>query len=526
MEEEQKQQALQRRASTRLLKSSPELALDEHTDGFATQIEINNEEEEQPEISNQHVQHQEALVLPQLSSARSDKSQKQETVENEEKTPRIARQSDETDTKRNTSRTEKRFEQEETLSLPIIEPRLNLENELSARDATKFEANVNENVLNKQDVTSIKKKAVDPSINNEAYKEQEIPQEEVEKDKKTNVMNRKSGKENTTLTTNSGKANVNPNTPINLQSLQPKLSRKPYSNSLPSFLPNIDAQKNRFPNRKNFFNRRIFLKFVTTKIEKENEFYSIYNPEAQKKQRPIAKASNSQSHFQPQRQKQQYKQHQLSSIRERSKTKATKLPSKQTNAEAYEKEQELLHKVEKNHPTPCSLRAVSQTEKRPMNETSTTKKVQQSKTSKTALNYYSKAQNDIDTMPFDLNTYKRNYFKPSKPKVSTNNKQQRAVIDLNATLEKSKLQSHFLSASSTQNLPDLNLNNLWPNSRMYKVSLKGNPWVNSFKAKILANELNSTFRLINYNYPSLSSPDHKAIPSNFITVARKQEYNI
>jgi hypothetical protein len=129
-------------------------------------------------------------------------------------------------------------------------------------------------------------------------------------------------------------------------------------------------------------------------------------------------------------------------------------------------------------------------------------------------------------MPFDLNTYKRNYFKPSKPKVALNSKQQRGVIDLNATLDKSKLQSHFLFTTSTHNLPDLNLNNLWPNSRMYKVSLKGNPWVNSFKAKILANELNSTFRLINYNYPNLSSPEQKVIPNNFITVARRQEYNV
>lgn len=70
------------------------------------------------------------------------------------------------------------------------------------------------------------------------------------------------------------------------------------------------------------------------------------------------------------------------------------------------------------------------------------------------------------------------------------------IVDLNVISSTSKLSGHYLSYAEQgkSRLADLNLNELWPASTMYKVSIKENPWVTSFKAKSQANEINSSFR--------------------------------
>ena len=67
------------------------------------------------------------------------------------------------------------------------------------------------------------------------------------------------------------------------------------------------------------------------------------------------------------------------------------------------------------------------------------------------------------------------------------------VVDINVISNSSKLSGHYLYETK-QRLSDLNLNEIWPASKMYKVTIKANPWVNSFKAKTIANEINSNFR--------------------------------
>ncbi len=74
--------------------------------------------------------------------------------------------------------------------------------------------------------------------------------------------------------------------------------------------------------------------------------------------------------------------------------------------------------------------------------------------------------------------------------------QSKNVVDLNFLGNKSRLASHYLY-QSTRHLSELNLYDLWPASRMVKFSIKANPWVNSFKARTFANEVNSNFRFIN-----------------------------
>lgn len=67
------------------------------------------------------------------------------------------------------------------------------------------------------------------------------------------------------------------------------------------------------------------------------------------------------------------------------------------------------------------------------------------------------------------------------------------IVDINVISTSSKLAGHYLYESK-QRLGDLNLNDVWPASNMYKVTIKENPWVNSFKAKTQANEINNNFR--------------------------------
>ncbi len=67
------------------------------------------------------------------------------------------------------------------------------------------------------------------------------------------------------------------------------------------------------------------------------------------------------------------------------------------------------------------------------------------------------------------------------------------IVDINLISSSSKLAGHYLYESK-QRLSDLNLTDVWPSSSMYKVTIKDNPWVSSFKAKHQAHEINSTFR--------------------------------
>ena len=94
------------------------------------------------------------------------------------------------------------------------------------------------------------------------------------------------------------------------------------------------------------------------------------------------------------------------------------------------------------------------------------------------------------------------------------------IVDINVISSSSKLSGHYLY-DAKQRLADLNLNEVWPTSSMYRVTIKENPWVSSFKAKSQANEINSNFRdtfdsNLTYSRLNASSPlKNKTFPNNF-----------
>lgn len=93
------------------------------------------------------------------------------------------------------------------------------------------------------------------------------------------------------------------------------------------------------------------------------------------------------------------------------------------------------------------------------------------------------------------------------------------IVDINVISNSSKLSGHYLY-DGKQRLADLNLNEVWPTSSMYRVTIKENPWVSSFKAKSQANEINSNFRdtfdsNLTFSRLNSNSPMKKTFPNNF-----------
>ena len=68
------------------------------------------------------------------------------------------------------------------------------------------------------------------------------------------------------------------------------------------------------------------------------------------------------------------------------------------------------------------------------------------------------------------------------------------IIDLNQLNNDSKLASHYLAYQSASHLSELKLHDVWPSSKMYKVTIKSNPWVDKYKSISYAHEVNDSFR--------------------------------
>jgi hypothetical protein len=258
---------------------------------------------------------------------------------------------------------------------------------------------------------------------------------------------------------------------------------------------------NNFPNRNNFFNKRIYIKYLTNRLEKENEFASILNQNTNSKSSIWSKSTRSNLH------------HQAS------------LNNTQTNLNNIKIPKRLLYsELNKHNVTPITnLTSTNQLKSNKLydnqsiqlNDCSTTtslinfNKMTINKTAKSKSNKVSSSNLNKDDSISENNT-----------DISVNEKSLKAndssmqtilnknVVDLNFLGNKSRLASHYLYQSKRQ-LSELNLHDIWPGSCMYKFSIKANPWVSSFKARTFANEVNSNFRILNQSiHPNMNSNHH------------------
>lgn len=234
-------------------------------------------------------------------------------------------------------------------------------------------------------------------------------------------------------------------------------------------LPSIESEKNKFPNRRNFFNRRIYIKYLTNKIEKENEYLSMLR-------------SNTQSRSS----KSAYKPARLNKLNYSANTATS-------NSTKYEKQVFLdLKKVTSPPPSRLGKNGLkNQNEKteflseRKLN--SSFNKILKKKASTTAEENKPKAATSSSSgLKYTPSTRAQDAQTPGM----------KNVVDLNILSDNSRLASHYLFQSA-RHLSELNLYDLWPKSKMCKVTIKNNPWVNTFKARSFAHEVNNNFR--NYN---------------------------
>ena len=206
------------------------------------------------------------------------------------------------------------------------------------------------------------------------------------------------------------------------------------SKKSPTHLPDI-YKDSKFPNRGNFSNRRIFVKYITNKVEKNNEFaYSI------KRENETVMTSMS-------------------------------ITSSSVGGGGGGNKPSRMNRNPSTRSKKSSVRN---------QETSFWGKQQVSQS-----HAYTSAVNNA----YPSYAANRNAGNSGQARGPLFNN----VIDLNFIGDKCKLQSHFLF-NTARHLSDLNLNEAWPRSNMCKASIKSNPWVSSFKARNYANEINSSFR--------------------------------
>lgn len=252
---------------------------------------------------------------------------------------------------------------------------------------------------------------------------------------------------------------------------QPNLSKSNVDKSNFSrafqFLPNILSDGNHFPNRRNFHHRRIFLRYLTTKLERENEFANEI------------KSNLVINH---------HIQNQSSTLISSSK-KSTGKSRKNfliDDSGAYYEDQQIFVDLKKASSPPSS-----QLERYANKLKQSSNLLQSNLRSKSLITNNNNSNNVSQERKSQLDDETKSlYTKPFTINAVKN------VVDLNEISESSRLSGHYFSGviQTKKKLADLNLNELWPSSRMYKVSIKGNSWVNSFKAKTYANEVNTNFR--------------------------------
>ena len=260
---------------------------------------------------------------------------------------------------------------------------------------------------------------------------------------------------------------------------------------------------NNFPNRNNFFNKRIYIKYLTNRLEKENEFASILNQNVQSKSSIWSKSTRSNLHHQ-----------------------ASLNNTQSTNSNIMKIPKRLLYsELNKHNVTPITnLTSMNQLKSNTKLYDNQSIQLNDSSTTTSLINFTKMTLNKTSKQPkskvSSSNLNKEDCISENNTDISVGEKSLKAndtsmqttlsknVVDLNFLGNKSRLASHYLF-QSTRQLSELNLHDLWPGSCMYKFSIKANPWVNSFKARSFANEVNTNFRILNQSTnQNLNSSHH------------------
>lgn len=232
----------------------------------------------------------------------------------------------------------------------------------------------------------------------------------------------------------------------------------PFFGNQIQFLPSIQCEKDKFPSRRNLHHKRIYVRYITNKIEKEHEFISMIRSNTIPLNNPLKSSSGQMK----------------SKINiEKDKTYLTSQDS-----EVYYDTKAIF--AGPPPPPPSAKNRFFKLQKNLTKNLNST--FNRSKSNISMKKPLSEIEDETNkSIPFD--------YKPIQSHVNSVNN----IVDINVISNSSKLSGHFMYEGK-QRLQDLNLNEVWPASSMYKVTIKENPWVSSFKAKSHAHEISSTFR--------------------------------
>lgn len=252
------------------------------------------------------------------------------------------------------------------------------------------------------------------------------------------------------------------------------------------FFPDIQIEKSRSPNPKNIFNKSVYVKYLSKKIEKENKtkITQVENPIRKDK---IFKQSKQYSNFSP-----------------------TATPKKPETEEKIELDLLKKEKYNNDEPRPQSdPENIGSSFSPNMNSIFKSRRAKSRNLKKEGFKLKEKSKS-VDATSFYNEQRAQsdpNYRMNVKSKKSQLNPNTKKIIDLNLIGDQSILSSHYLNQPAARKLSDMKLNDQWPSSNMYKFSIQSNPWVKSFKEKSFANEINANFR----DLPSLNLNNKKSL---------------
>ena len=285
--------------------------------------------------------------------------------------------------------------------------------------------------------------------------------------------------------------------------------------SIFSFFPNIPGKvgarngkksenKAKFPAPKSFFNRNIYVQYLTGKIEREQQQaeppdnVSLMRIHQQQNLLPKSFARSLE------RRHQSCKSFTTSSSFGRGHASKSKLMEHATSFSAMDSTEKQVFVDFKgiSSPPPSQLA-------KPVHPKVTKTKAQQSQVNARVRNVNPRFRNydkifRNENKAFQSKSFSNNKHAESKAPLQptsfstiSHQKPFKKIIDLNQLNNNSKLASHYLAFNSASHLSELKLYDVWPGSKMYKVTIKSNPWVDKYKSLSYAHEINDSFRHFN-----------------------------
>ena len=310
-----------------------------------------------------------------------------------------------------------------------------------------------------------------------------------------NINNNNNNNNNSSINNNNnGNCNTGQKLVLTAAGFSKPVSIRHTNNMATYAFPALVIEKNRdrdklFPKRNNFFNKRIYVKFLTNKIEREHEFSAFL------RETTIATGGGGVVVANRNRTIASGKTHPNAATRLNKMTPTTMTTTQMSQPTP------LTRHINKPFVQPRASIQQQQQQRQ--------QQLQEEMSSALGINWNEPVAAAAATAAAAMTTARRLLNNSPIRNVSSlalhtinkkkayemangNNGDHAGVVNLNEISNRSLLASHFIAMHrQTRHLSELKLNEVWPKSRALRI--KANPWVSSFKAKVFANEVNNSY---------------------------------